>query len=387
MSAVNARGGQAKVQVCHRTGNGGWNLITVGLPAVAAHKAHGDAEPGAAVPGSGDTQVFGPSCEVLPDADGDLIQDADDNCPDISNPDQTDSDGDGIGDACATPPPLLGRIAFVSDRNGRNQIWVMDPDGQNQTLLAPIGTDRDARQPKWSPDGSRIAYYGYGVGDSDTSLRVMVHDASADAPVVKHFQDGGPQIQGFTGLSWSPDGNRLVFSANNNAAQPDYSPGLFIVDADGSNRTQLTTDANDRFPDWSPDGTTIVFERTAPGENSELWTVGSGGGSATRLTSTEFDERHPDWSPDGNRIAFTYLTNAWVMNADGTGRVQIGIQNEDESLLAWSPSGLKLAFTTRDFPCPCTNNEIWVMNQDGSDRTNLTTHPSNDGQPTWEPSP
>ena len=63
----NARGGQAKVQVCHRQGEGGWNLITVGLPGVAAHKAHGDAEPGEAVPGSGDTQVFGPSCEVLPD--------------------------------------------------------------------------------------------------------------------------------------------------------------------------------------------------------------------------------------------------------------------------------------------------------------------------------
>ena len=59
-------GGQPKVQVCHRIGNGTWNLITVGQPTLAAHKAHGDAEPGEAVPGSGDTQVFGPSCQVLP---------------------------------------------------------------------------------------------------------------------------------------------------------------------------------------------------------------------------------------------------------------------------------------------------------------------------------
>ncbi len=61
-----ARGGQLKVQVCHRTGNGAWNLITVGQPTVTAHRAHGDAEPGEIVPGSGDTQVFGASCEVLP---------------------------------------------------------------------------------------------------------------------------------------------------------------------------------------------------------------------------------------------------------------------------------------------------------------------------------
>ena len=69
------------------------------------------------------------------------------------------------------------------------------------------------------------------------------------------------------------------------------------MDADGSNLTQLTTD-DDRSPDWSPDGTTIVFERVIPGENSELWTIGAAGGVATKVTSTEFDERHPDWSPD-----------------------------------------------------------------------------------------
>lgn len=58
-------GGQEKVQVCHRTGNGTFHLITVGAPAVPAHLAHGDGFPGQAVPGRTDGASFAADCSIV----------------------------------------------------------------------------------------------------------------------------------------------------------------------------------------------------------------------------------------------------------------------------------------------------------------------------------
>jgi TolB protein len=78
----------------------------------------------------------------------------------------------------------------------------------------------------------------------------------------------------------------------------------------------------DERPDWSPDGTRIVFSR-----NGNIWIMDADGQNETRLTDTKQDEFAPAFSPNGRRIAFNRLGNdgrigVWVMREDGSVRVQ-----------------------------------------------------------------
>jgi len=74
----------------------------------------------------------------------------------------------------STPAGEAQKIAFVSDRDGRPQIYIMDPDGSNQTHLP---TDGSAGGPRWSPDGTKILFSSRFPGE-DTSISVMYRDGS-----------------------------------------------------------------------------------------------------------------------------------------------------------------------------------------------------------------
>ena len=92
-----------KVDVCHRRGNGTYKKINISGNALQAHLNHGDGVPGEAVPGD-PSMVFAADCSPVPapiDTDGDGVPDDEDNCPLVPNPDQADSNNDGVGDACS----------------------------------------------------------------------------------------------------------------------------------------------------------------------------------------------------------------------------------------------------------------------------------------------
>lgn len=91
--------GGNKIVICHFNDEGGYQLLSVAAPAENAHRNHGDAAPGEAVP-SVPMKVFGDACELLDDTDEDLVPDDDDNCPLVANADQADGDSDGVGDVC-----------------------------------------------------------------------------------------------------------------------------------------------------------------------------------------------------------------------------------------------------------------------------------------------
>lgn len=139
---------------------------------------------------------------------------------------------------------------------------------------------------------------------------------------------------------------------------------IWIMNADGTGQTQLTTYVSGIEPDLSRDGRKIVF--TCAGEFTDICAIDAAGGAVQVLTATG-DNRNPVFSPDGKKIAFMSrrdsTASVYVMNADGTNlaRVETGdAAGNDEEYPAWSPDGQRIAFV-RNY------SEIYTAKADGSD--------------------
>ena len=188
-------------------------------------------------------------------------------------------------------------------------------DGVSTNLTNDPAADRS---PSWSPDGARIAFVSDRDGGSDLYLM------NADGSAVTRLTYGAHADRQ---ASWSPDGTRLAFTCTVDTGNSD----LCSVGADGSGLARLTTDpAADLDPAFSPDGTRLAFatNRFAPG-TTDIATLSLENGAVTRLTSSPGIFIEPVWSAGGDRIAYVsgyvgacsdYCDNSiLVMNADGTG--------------------------------------------------------------------
>jgi Tol biopolymer transport system component len=195
----------------------------------------------------------------------------------------------------------------------------------------------------WSPDGERLACEGYGVDDPARNgiYSVRASDGGGLRRITSNPQ--GTDIPG----DYSPDGERLVF-----VRWVDDEPvGFFVTELDGSQPVRISPP--DLVPDdagfagsWSPDGDRILFvARESSDHHKAIWVVDADGSSPRPLrideacggpwSDTEAVGCYsPGWSPDGSRIVFTrstpdasvaigYLENIYIVNADGTGLVQV----------------------------------------------------------------
>ena len=180
--------------------------------------------------------------------------------------------------------------------------------------------------------------------------------------------------------SWSPDGTEIAF-----ASLRDRNYGIYVMDADGGNRTRLTDNSGqDRYPSWSPDGTEIALTSDRNG-NFEIYVMDADGGNQTRLTNNSADDFGPSWSPDGTEIAFASDRDGnfeiYVMDADGGNQTRLTDNRDYDYSPAWSPDGTEIAFVSdRD-----GDFEIYVMDADGGNQTRLTDNGADDRNPSWSP--
>lgn len=101
---------------------------------------------------------------------------------------------------------------------------------------------------------------------------------------------------------YSPDGSKIAY-----VIAPDVDTGgrIFVMDKDGSDAVALTDGSTlDRDPDWSPDGSRIVFQSARDG-NEEIYVMDADGSNPVRLTDETAADEQPVWSPDGTQIAFS----------------------------------------------------------------------------------
>ena len=223
--------------------------------------------------------------------------------------------------------PTVGNnaIAFQSDRDGDDEIFMTNLDGTNQYQLTHnIFPDSG---PVWSPDGTQIAFQNpfidlFVVNTDGTNLRRI---SNARHPV------------------WSPDSTRIAFRS--------YEPttgALSLINADGTDRRQLTSnDHHDWSPTWSPDGTQIAFQSDRTGR-SEIFVADADGAYQRQLTQGGGSD--PIWSPDGARIAFTRQDQGhfevYVISPDGTNQFRLTSGGGFDPI--WSPDGKRLALAGVD---------------------------------------
>ena len=181
-----------------------------------------------------------------------------------------------------------GRIAFVSPDD--RSIYSVRPDGQGLKLLFPAAGDTPY-DPRWSPDGSRIAFALAIAGSGTFSVNVM--DGDGGNPVqltdTPNFSENP---------NWSPDGARIVFDSDR-VEEGDLE--IYSMKADGTDVRRLTNNpALDALPAYSPDGKRIVFVSDRLQKDSRrLFTMSSTGAKPKRVVAGEAPnfQMVPDWQP------------------------------------------------------------------------------------------
>jgi TolB protein len=272
-----------------------------------------------------------------------------------------------------------GRIAYETESGG---LYTVNATGSGLENLRTGGSIRFS-WPRWSPDGSRIAFTEYSGTPGQFHLHVTNQDGSNDRVVAT----------GYIFLSrrpWSPDGSRIAWG-------PYAAPGdLYTASATGGDVRRLTTDGRPKYPPlWSPIGSTLVYPRGFDAPGWDLFLVDADGSGPTQVTRGG-ENLNPSWSPDGSKIAFSRQTSSesaiYVVRPDGTELHRVAGTLASSGEVDWSPDSTKIAYTN------AVNSgysryggrgqEIFVVNADGSeDRrlTELAPRLAYDAAPTWSP--
>jgi dipeptidyl aminopeptidase/acylaminoacyl peptidase len=300
----------------------------------------------------------------------------------VSDP-QISPDGRGIA---------YVRMAFdIKTDRPRGVIWLVGADGKH---ARPLSDAVHSASPRWSPDGTRLAYLGAGA-DGSTQLFVYWTEGGVTA-AISNF------VESPSGLTWSSDGrwlaftmpvaaerkplkvdlpeapknakwaeppkliDRMVFRADGEGYLPNVFTQLFIISADGGAARQLTQGDFDTegAPSFTVDGKSVLISANRRSDadyeplDSEIYRVDLSDGSIHALTDRRGPDRHPVASPDGKHIAYLgfddkrlgyQATQLYVMDVDGTHSHSLtAALDRDAAAPHWTGDGRQVIFQYDD---------------------------------------
>jgi hypothetical protein len=234
--------------------------------------------------------------------------------------------------------------AETGKRAGRMVRSTFDSDFEELRLLYS--------QSAFSPDGQTLAVTGQRRGKDVLYL--------FDVQSRKQIKRFDLALETVSGPSWSPDGERIVFSGMNGGITD-----LYVINADGAGLRRLTTDGYGDFqPQWSPDGKTIAFATDREGASFSLlkfnaWRIALldvATGATTVLPNQAGLNLNPQWAPDGKSIAYvsdrTGTANVFLYDLDTHEHYQltnvtgaVSALTEFSPAISWARQADRLAFT------------------------------------------
>ena len=265
-----------------------------------------------------------------------------------------------------------GSVTFFSARDGNNEIYVMDPDGEGPVRI----TDNPASDvdPAISTNGWDIVFTSNRTGNND----IYITDTGGGGVAVNLTNNTANE--GWA--RWSPDGHHIVFHSNRSG-----NFELYAMNRDGSGVIRLTNYAGiDQFPEWSPNGKEVAFRR-----DTDIYVLDLATGETRRLTNAPPLNQMPSWSPNGKQLAFMSsragYPSVFVMNADGSDQRNLTPKDAGDAdsdwisrAPAWSTNGRQIYFMTSR-PSTGLDTEVFVMNLNGTGATRLTHSIGMDGSP------
>jgi Tol biopolymer transport system component len=233
------------------------------------------------------------------------------------------------GDAPAGPDEVLSRgqvfdhepsvspdghsIAYMSNRLGRDDLWILHLESRRVDRLELPGHDLGVIGPHWFPDGKRLSVVR-DLPDGKASLWMISADGSHAEELL-----ASSSISRGEAFPVSPDGNTVVYSAlSGNDAQ------LFGLDLVTRQPRQLTFTPGDKYSgSWSPDGRWLAYSSNASG-SIQIWKISAGGGTPEQLTKGDERIRHVFYSPDGHWLYYQpNHQNIYRMPATGGNAQQV----------------------------------------------------------------
>jgi serine/threonine protein kinase len=266
------------------------------------------------------------------------------------------------------------------------QLWVVNADTGAKRRIATGPTAPDAVQPKWSPHGYRIAYWGV-RDNTQRDIWTIPVAGGEPVPVTNDAHEDGSPV-------WSPEGKYLYYSSNRNGRLGIWRVAIDELSGKTLGEPELvpTQSSYSHELSISADGRRLVY--TARSEMANIFRVafdakrGVVAGSPVQVTFAAGRALNFSVSPDGQSVAYyTYgdpQFDIFVSKVDGSSTQQVTNDEPRDWSPRWSPDGSRLAF----FSNRTGKYEIWTVSPDGSDRRQLTfSRPDQPGfvLPAWAP--
>jgi Tol biopolymer transport system component len=219
----------------------------------------------------------------------------------------------------------------------------MNADGSNPRRL----TNNAAydSHPAWSPDGTQIAF----VSERDGNREIYVLEIAAieqrSGEPRRLTDDPAADMR----PAWSPDGTQIAFNS-----ERDGNWEIYLMGSDGENERRLTESAAwEVFPSWSPDGALLAYRYSSPKSwDGNVWIMNADGSEPRQLTDHPGNDENPSWSPDGTQIVFQsdryadpgttgtehYNFELLIMDADGGNIRRLTDQPGGDYWPAWGPA-------------------------------------------------
>jgi len=272
-----------------------------------------------------------------------------------------------------TPGSAATELAFVSDRSGHREIYVMDANGENPRPATKSYVIKAF--PDWLPSGEALIYTSY-TKAGQPGLFVTSRGSVRPGVLFQSLMPGEPIYRGVVG----PRGSSMALVGGRES-------DIYTVRRDGSRLKQLTrTAAIEVGPSWSPDGEKIAFVSDRSGA-PQIYMMNRDGSNVRRLTFNGNYNTSPAWSPDGRWIAYESQVGGqfdiWLVDPSGEVNLPLVTHRLSDESPSWSPGGRKLVFSSNRRG----NADLYIMDVNGESLERLTRGQGDNVSPVWGPFP